>query len=123
MSREFHLITRERPSADGFLAALSDAARGTAKPEMDGDFDNPNGYVNVSGPRLWIEAEAPGHVDAADLDDAYPSGTVLPEVGSEQCLWLTVANIPAGAPAHSADVVWRALEDLAARCQGNVVEP
>ncbi len=121
MSREFHLVTRERPDTGGFLRALRDAAGDAAEPEVDGDFGNPNGYLNVSGPRLWIEIEPPGHVEAADLDGDY--GIALPEPDGDLCLWLTVANVPAGAPADSAGVAWRVFEDLAARYDGIAIEP
>jgi hypothetical protein len=120
MSREFHLITRERPSGDGFLAALCKVSSGDVEPKLDGDFEDPNAYVNVSGPDVWIELEPPGHVEAADLEDSY-EGRVLPEPDSDLCLWLTVANIPAGAPAGSADTAWRVFEDLATEYSGMAV--
>jgi hypothetical protein len=75
MSREFHLVTRERPATGGFLSALRDATGDAAEPEVDGDFEDPNTYLNVSGPQLWIEIEPPGHVEAADLDGSCPSRT------------------------------------------------
>jgi hypothetical protein len=112
MSREFHLITRERPSTDGFLGALHRVSSGDVEAKLDGDFEDPNAYVNVSGADLWIELEPPGHVEASDLAESY-EGRVLPEPGSDLCLWLTVANIPAGAPPGSADTAWRVFEDLA----------
>lgn len=130
MSREYHLITRERPATDGFLAALRDAggdpgwdAGGDVGAGVDGDFGDPNAYLNVSGPRLWLEIEPPGHVEAADLDGAYAADTPLPEPGADQCLWLTTANVPAGAPADSADIARRVFEDLADRYDGIVIEP
>jgi hypothetical protein len=123
VSREFHLITRERPTGDGFRSALGDATGDAAEPEVEGEFDDPNAYLNVSGPRLWIEIEPPGHVEAADLDDSYDDTTTLPDPDGDLCLWLTVANVPAGAPADSAEVIWRVFEDLATRYDGIAIEP
>jgi len=123
VSQEFHLVTRERPAGEGFRDALR-AATGddaAAEPEVDGDFDDPNGYLNVSAPRLWLELEPPGHVEAADLEGGYAGG--LPEPDDEQCLWLTVVHVPAGAPADSAGVARRLLADLAARYDGVAIEP
>lgn len=121
MSREFHLITRERPATDGFLDALRKVSGDDAEPELDGDFDDPNTYVNVSGPDLWIEIEPPGHIEAADLEGEY-GDRVLPEPDSDRCLWLTVANIPAGAPSGSAEAAWRVFEDLATGYDGIAIE-
>ncbi len=122
MSREFHLVTRERPARDGLLEALSKVSGDNAESELDGEFDDPNTYVNISGPDLWIEIEPPGHVEAADLEGNYGDRT-LPEADSDLCLWLTVANIPAGAPSGSAEAAWRMFEDLAAGYDGIAVEP
>lgn len=121
MSREFHLVTRERPARDGFLTALREATGDAAEPEVDGDFEDPNAYLNVSGPRLWIEVEPPGHVEAADLDGSYDAA--LPDPDSDRCLWLTVASVPAGAPGDSAEVIWRAFEHLASRYDGIAIDP
>jgi hypothetical protein len=121
VSREFHLVTRERPSRDSLLSALRAAAPETAPPDLDGDFEDPNAYLNVSGPDLWIEIEPPGHVEALDLAGSY-SDTALPEPDSHWCLWLTVASVPAGAPAGSAEVTARAFGDLADRFDGIAVE-
>jgi hypothetical protein len=120
VSRELHLITRERPATDGLLDALRKVSAGGAMPELDGDFGDPNTYVSISGPELWIEIEPPGHVEAADLEAEYEDRT-LPEPDSELCLWLTVANIPAGAPPGSAEAAWRAFEGLAACYDGIAV--
>lgn len=122
MSREFHLLTRERPAGEGFLDALRKVIRDSAEPELDGDFEDPNAYVNICNPDLWIEIEPPGHVEAADLEGYYDD-TVLPKPDSDLCLWLTVANVPAGAPADSDEVAWRVLEDLGARHDGVVIKP
>lgn len=59
MSQEFHLITRERPSRDGLFDALRKVSGGNAEPELDGDFEDPNAYVNISSPDLWMELEPP----------------------------------------------------------------
>lgn len=121
MSRGFQLVTRERPVARAFLRAVRDAAGGVDDIMMDGDFNDPNGNLNVLGYGLEFEIEPPGHVDAADLSeeqDGGPGETALPEPDSEGCLWLTTARIPAGAPAISADVAWRAFQRLAFRYNG-----
>ena len=122
MSQELHLVTRERPPADGFLSALRDAT-GDEEPEVDGDFDDPNTYLSVSSPQLWIEIEPPGHVEAADLDDSYNDDTTLPEPDGDRCLWLTLANVPAGAPGDSAEVARHVFENLASRYDGVAIEP
>jgi hypothetical protein len=122
VSREFHLVTRERPARDSLLAALHAATGETTPPDVDGDFENPNAYLNVSGPSLWIEIESPGHVEALDLSGSYDD-TALPEPDSDWCLWLTVANVPAGAPPGSAGVTARAFRNLADRYDGIAVEP
>ena len=93
------------------------------EPEVDGDFDDPNAYLNVSGPWLWIEIEPPGHVEAADLDGSYDDTTTLPEPDGDLCLWLTVASVPAGAPAGSAETARRTFESLAARYDGIAIDP
>ena len=114
------LVTRRRPAHEALLAALS-GATGGAGAEVAGDFGNPDDYLNVSGPQLWIEIEAPGHVEAADLADAYP-GLTLPEPDDEQCLWLSTASVPAGAPPGSADVARRVFSELADRYDGVAIE-
>ena len=124
MSQEFHLVTRERPPGAALRRALRDATGAqAAEPEVDGDFDNPNAYLNVSGPGLWIEMEPPGHVEAADLDGSYGDDVTLPEPDGDRCLWLTIANVPAGAPAGSAETARRAFEDLASRYDGIAATP
>ena len=62
-----------------------------------------NRSVDLAGlPRLLQDAR-PGtgaglrRAAASDLAESY-EGRVLPEPDSDLCLWLTVANIPAGAP-------------------------
>ncbi len=122
MSQNFQLVTRERPDAAGFLGAVREAAGdGGADVMLDGDFDDPNGYLSVVGYGLLIEIEPPGHVEAADLvedDDASGGAVALPEPDEQGCLWLTVARVPAGAPPGSAEVAWRTFRDLAPRCDG-----
>jgi len=59
VSRGFHLVTRERPLRDVFLDALREATGQATAPQIDGDFEDPNDYLNVSGPHLWIEAQVP----------------------------------------------------------------
>jgi hypothetical protein len=121
VSQEFHLITRERPSSEGLLDALRNLGGDNADPELDGEFDDPNTYVNVSSPDLWIEIEPPGHVEAVDLERNYDD-SALPEPDRDLCLWLTVANVPLGAPAGSAEVTRRVFEDLAGRYHGIAIE-
>jgi len=119
VSRDFQLVTRQRPVARAFLRAVRDAAGGTDDLIMEGDFNDPNGYLNVLGNALVIEVEPPGHVDAADLyedDDGEVGETAQPD--DEGCLWLTTARVPASAPAGTADVTWRAFQDLAHRYDG-----
>jgi hypothetical protein len=122
MSQEFQLVTRERPEEQVFLGAVRDAAGdGGGDVMLDGDFDDPNGYLSVVGYGLLIEIEPPGHVEAADLgEDACGevSENALPEPDAEGCLWLTTAHVAAGAPAGSADVAWRVFTDLASRYDG-----
>jgi hypothetical protein len=123
VSQEFHLVTRERPAGEGFRDALREAIGddAAAPPDVEGDFGDPNAYLNVSAPQLWLEIEPPGHVEAADLAGDYAAD--LPDPDDDQCLWLTVANVPAGAPDGSAAIARRALESLAARYDGVAVEP
>jgi hypothetical protein len=84
VSREFQLVTRERPLTDGLLDALHAATGETAAAEIDADFEDPNAYLNVSGPDLWVEVEPPGHVEAVDLVGSYDD-TVLPEPETCAC--------------------------------------
>jgi hypothetical protein len=121
VSREFHLITRERPATDGLFDALRGVSGDNGTPELDGDFEDPNTYMNISTPDLWIEIEPPGNVEAADLEGEY-GGRALPEPDSRLCLWLTVANVPVGAPSNSAELIWRVFEDLAAHYDGIAID-
>ena len=124
MSRDFQLITRERPGAPAFARAVHNAA-GEALDDitMEGDFGDPNGYLSVLGYGLLIEIEPPGHVDAADLyeDPANDGDAALPEPDQEGCLWLTTAQVPAAAPDGSADVARRVFQELASRYDGVVL--
>jgi hypothetical protein len=126
VSQDFQLVTRERPEEEAFLAALQDAAGGGGTDDvmLEGDFNDPNGYLKVLGYGLLIEIEPPGHVEAADLsEDGYgeASQAALPEPDTQGCLWLTIARIPAAAPGDSADVAWRVFTSLASRYHGVVL--
>jgi hypothetical protein len=122
MSREYHLITSRRPSTRAFVRTLAEAAG--RKVNVIGDFENVDDYLNVSAadPDLWIEVEPPGHVEAIDLDGSYED-IVLPDPDEEGCLWYAVANIPAGAPPGSAEVIWLTFRRLAADHGGIAIEP
>ncbi len=120
MSREYHLITRDRPSGWAFVRTLTEAAG--RKVDVQGDFEDPDGYLNVTADDLWIEVEPPGHVEAADLEGAYED-VELPEPDEDGCLWYAVANVPAGAPPISADVIWLCFRRLAAAHHGVAVDP
>jgi hypothetical protein len=124
VSTEYHLLTRERPTPGGLALALREAAEpGTVAPTVDGDLTDPNSYLTITGPGTLIELEPPGHVEAADLDGHYPDGTTLPLPDAHQCLWLTVATIPATAPPGSDHTAWRLLQDLALRYDGTTLDP
>jgi hypothetical protein len=122
VSRELHLITRERPAPEALAEALA-GATGGAGASIEGDFADPDSYLNVSGSGLWFEVEAPGHVEVVDLRDGYPDGAALPEPDEQQCLWLTTASIPLGAPPGSAGVAVAVFGGLATRYDGTVIEP
>lgn len=119
MSRELHLITRQRPTAADLAEALADVA-GVS---IQGNFDDPDAYLNVSSPEVWIELEAPGHVEAGDLRESYEDNVILPLPDDDQCLWLTTASIPLGAPPDSHDTACQSLAKLAARREGIAIEP
>lgn len=120
MSREYHLITPERPSTRAFVRTLTEALGHEF--DLDGDFEDPNSYLNVSAQDLWIEIEPPGHVEAIDLAKIHRDAA-LPQPDDEGCLWYTVAGIPAGAPPLSADVIQRTFQDLATTHHGIMIEP
>jgi hypothetical protein len=119
MSREYHLITRDRPGNWAFVRTLTEAAGHNV--DVKGDFENADDYLNVSADDLWIEIEPPGHVEAADLEGMYED-VVLPQPDDEGCLWLTVASVPAGAPAFGTDVISLTFRRLAATHHGVTVE-
>ncbi|MBO0805046.1 MAG: hypothetical protein J2P25_18490 [Nocardiopsaceae bacterium] len=123
MSRDFHLITRQRPSALAFARAVAEAAG--RELDIAGDFEDPDDYLNISdGDGLWIEVEPPGHVERDDLLPHYPAEfIVLPDPDDEGCLWFTVASVPAGAPSSGADVIEEAFKRLARACEGIAIQP
>lgn len=119
MSLDFHLITRRRPDARAFARTISEAAG--RKVAINGDFNDPDDYLNISADDgLWIEVGPPGHVEYDDLTEQYPQefGIVLPEPDDEGCLWYTTAHVPAGAPSSGADVILEAFERLARTHEG-----
>jgi hypothetical protein len=119
VSREYYLVTRDRPGARAFVRTLTEAAGHTI--DIDGDFEDTDDYLNISSPDLLIEVEPPGHVEAADLTDLGPDVT-LPAADDEGCLWHTVATVPAGAPPISADVIWETFRRLAEAYGGVAVD-
>jgi hypothetical protein len=123
MSCEYHLITPHRPSSRAFVRTLAEAAG--RKVNVIGDVENVDDYLNVSvaDPDLWIEVEPPGHVEAIDLGGDSYNDVVLPDPDEAGCLWYAVANIPAGAPPGSAEVIWLIFRRLAADHGGIAIEP
>jgi hypothetical protein len=121
MSREYHLVTRDRPGAWAFARTLTEAVG--HKVEIDGDFEDPDGYLNVSAFDLWIEVEPPGHVEAIDLKEMFADDVRLPHPDEQDCLWYTTANVPAGAPPLGADVIWRTFTRLAKAHHGIAIDP
>ncbi|MBO0868667.1 MAG: hypothetical protein J2P15_08900 [Micromonosporaceae bacterium] len=119
MSREYYLVTRDRPSARAFVRMLTEAAGHNL--DIDGDFEDPDDYLNISSDDLWIEVEPPGHVEAIDLTDLDEDAT-LPQPDGEGCLWYAVANVPGGAPPISADIIWKAFLDLAQAYNGIAID-
>jgi hypothetical protein len=120
VSRDYHLITRDRPSARAFARTLTEAAG--HKIDIVGDFEDPDDYLNISSPELWIELQPPGHVEAIDLKEIH-EGVTLPQPDDEDCLWHTVANIPAAAPPLSPDVIWQTFRHLAETHHGIAIDP
>lgn len=120
MSREFHLVTRARPDRWAFVRTLTEAAGHNV--EINGDFGDPDDYLNIGADDLWIEVEPPGHVEAADLAGTYGDEVELPRPDDEGCLWLTVASVPAGAPAFGADVIALTFHRLAEAYVGVTAE-
>jgi hypothetical protein len=121
VSREYYLVTRERPPADVFVRTLTEA---TGHPvEIDGNFDDPDDYLNISSHDLLIEVQPPGHVEAIDLTDDVGPDATLPQPDEDGCLWHTVANVPAAAPPISADIIWQTFLRLARGYEGIAVDP
>jgi hypothetical protein len=122
VSLDFHLITRQRPSPLAFARTLSEAAGG--KVDIVGDFADPDDYLNVTAPDLWLEVEPPGHVEYADLRKLYPADDItLPDPDDDGCLWHTVASLPAGAPPFGEAVITETFQRLAASYEGVALEP
>jgi hypothetical protein len=121
VSRDFHLITRRRPTPWAFARTLSEAAG--RQVDITGDFADPDDYLNVAAVGIWAEVEPPGHVEYADLRKLYPDDVVLPEPDDEGCLWYSTASIPAGAPSLSADVIETTFQRLADDYEGIALEP
>jgi hypothetical protein len=120
VSREYHLVTRARPSSRAFIRTLTEVAGHNV--DIEGDFADPDDYLNISSPDLLIEVEPPGHVEAVDLSDIDRDGT-LPQPDEDGCLWHTVASVPAGAPPISADVIWQTFRRLAESGDGIAIDP
>lgn len=123
MSRDFHLITRQRPTASAFARTVSEAAGHPV--DIAGDFEDPDDYLNLSDDDgLWVEVEPPGHIEHGDLRPMYPGElVVLPEPDDEGCLWFTAASVPAGAPPAGADVILEAFRRLARTHEGIALQP
>jgi hypothetical protein len=121
VSREFQLITRRRPDPWAFARTLSEAAG--CKIDIAGDFADPDDYLNISAPDLWLEVEPPGHVEYADLRKLYPGDIALPEPDDEGCLWHTIASVPAGVPSSGATVIAETFQRLADNYEGIALEP
>ena len=121
MSREFHLITRYRPAPWSFARTVTEAAG--RKVDIEGNFGNPDDYLNLTADGLWVEVEPPGHVEHADLRKLFPEDVALPEPDDEDCLWHTTARIPAGASSFGAEVIWKTFQCLAEDHEGVALEP
>jgi hypothetical protein len=120
VSREYHLISRDRPSGRAFIGTLTEVTGHNV--DIEGDFEDPDGYLNITSDDLLIEVEPPGHVEAIDLADLAGDIT-LPEPDEEGCLWYTTANIPASAPPISADIIWQTFMRLAKAHHGVAIDP
>jgi hypothetical protein len=120
VSREYHLVTRDRPSAWAFARTLTEAVG--HKVDIDGDFEDPDDYLNISSHDLWVEVEPPGHIEAVDLEEIH-EGVKLPEPDDEGCLWHTVATIPASAPRLGADAIWQTFRRLTDANHGIAIDP
>jgi hypothetical protein len=121
VSREYYLVTRERPSGRAFVRTLTEAAGHNV--DIEGDFEDPDDYLNISAHDLLIEVQPPGHVEAIDLADDIGQDVALPQPDEEGCLWHTVANVPAAAPPISADIIWQTFRHLAEAYHGVAIDP
>lgn len=121
VSREYYLVTRERPSSRAFIQTLTEAAGHTV--DIAGDFEDPDDYLNITSHDLLIEVQPPGHVEAIDLTDDVGPDITLPQPDEDGCLWHAVANIPASAPPISADVIWQTFTRLAQAHRGVAIDP
>src|SRR5437763_16888657 len=95
VSREYYLVTRERPCGRAFIRTLTEAAGHTV--DIAGDFEDPDDYLNITSHDLLLEVQPPGHVEAIDLTDDVGPDATLPQPDEEGCLWHCVANVPASA--------------------------
>jgi hypothetical protein len=121
VSREYYLITTDRPSSQAFVRTLTEVTGHAV--EVDGDFDDPDDYLNITSHDLFIEVEPPGHIEAIDLADDVDEGVTLPQPDDEGCLWQAVANVPAGAPPIGAEIVLETFRRLAQDFHGIAVDP
>jgi hypothetical protein len=121
VSREYYLVTRDRPRAQAFARTLTEAVGHNV--DIVGDFEDPDDYLNISSHDLFIEVQPPGHVEAIDLTADIGPGITLPQPDEDGCLWHTVANVPAAAPAKSADIIWQTFRHLAQIYHGAAIDP
>jgi hypothetical protein len=120
VSREFHLVTRQRPTSWAFARSLSEVAG--RKVDIAGDFGDPNDYLNITAPDLWVEVEPPGHVDHADLRKLFSDDIALPEPDDDGCLWHATASVPAGVASFGAMVIAETFRRLADHYEGAALE-
>jgi len=111
VSQEFQLITRYCPVPWALARTLAEAAG--RKVDIEGNFSDPDDYLNISGDNLWIEVEPPGHVEYAELRTLIADDVALPEPDEEGCLWHATARVPAGAPSAGAELIWTTFQRLA----------
>lgn len=121
MSREYYLVTRDRPGSRAFIRTLTEVTGHTV--DIEGNFEDPDDYMNITSHDLLIEVQPPGHVEAIDLNDDIGPDVTLPQPDEEGCLWHTVANIPASAPPISADIIWHTFTRLAQAHHGVAIDP
>jgi hypothetical protein len=120
VSRDYFLVTRDRPSTRAFIRTLTEAAGRTV--DIDGDFGDPDDYLNISSDDILIEVEPPGHVEAIDLVDVVGSGVALPEPDEEGCLWYTAAVVPSAAASITADIIFDTFRRLAETYHGVAID-